>query len=153
MLAHSTLAGAVFPATRALAWNVRVGLGTDVAGGSHPGLLPQCVNAATMSRVLDDGVNAQRPADARGVSGSRIDIVAAFHLATKGGVDILDIPCGLLQPGRAFDAIIVDLGRPGSSLRVWHDLDDEARIFEKIVRLATPEEISSVWVAGRRVSD
>lgn len=60
--------------------------------------------------------------------------------------------CGLLEPGRQFDAFVVDVGRQQSSLRIWHEVDDDARIFEKIVRLASPSDITSVWVAGRQVN-
>lgn len=151
-LSNSYFANAVFPAARALAHGVRVGLGTDVAGGSHPGLLPQCAMAVTVSRMLDDGVDGTRAAAERGVPGSGIDTVAAFHLATLGGADVLGIPCGLIAVGRSFDAIVVDLDRPGGALRTWDGIDDERRIFEKIVRLAGPHDISAVWVAGRLVS-
>ena len=102
--------------------------------------------------MYEDGVDAALPADQRGVSGSRIDTVAAFHLATKGGADLLDAPLGLLETGRQFDAIVVDLDRKHSPLRAWDNLDTEERVFEKIVRLASPADISAVFVAGRRVT-
>ncbi|MEX0846604.1 MAG: amidohydrolase family protein [Ilumatobacteraceae bacterium] len=152
-LSNSYFANAVFPAARAMALGVRVGLGTDIAGGSHPGLLPQCAMAVTVSRLLDDGVDAATPAADRGVPGSRIDTVAAFHLATVGGAEVLGIPCGLIEVGRSFDAFVVDLdGDHRGALRVWDDIDDESRVFEKIVRLAGLSDISRVWVAGRVVS-
>jgi len=34
-------------------------------------------------------------------------------------------------------------------MREWDGIDDESRIFEKIVRLTGPEAITSVWVDGR----
>jgi guanine deaminase len=151
-LSNSYFANAVFPLARALARGVKVGLGTDIAGGFHPGLLPQCAHAVTASRMLEDGINADVAAADRGVQHSRINTVAAFHLATKGGADLLGIPCGLLEVGRQFDAFVVDVGRQQSSLRIWDELDDEARVFEKIVRLASPSDITRVWVAGRQVS-
>lgn len=150
-LSNSYFANAVFPVRRALTRGVKVGLGTDVAGGCHPGLLPQCVSAVTSSRMAHDGVDPARSASERGVADSAIDTVTAFHLATVGGADLLGIPCGLLAPGRAFDAFVVDLHRRSGALRVWDEIDDDARTFEKIVRLAGPADITSVWVAGRRV--
>ena len=151
-LSNSYFAGAVFPVRRARMLGVHVGIGSDVSGGAHPGLLPQCAMAVTVSRMLEDGVDAARDAADRGVADSRIDTVAAFHLATKGGADLLDAPLGLIEPGRSFDAIVVDLDRPLSPLRAWDGIDNEARIFEKIVRLASPADISRVFVAGRCVS-
>lgn len=151
-LSNAYFANAVFPARRALDAGVRLGLGTDVAGGAHPSLLGQCGDAVTASRLLEDGVDAGLPAGERGVPGSRITITEAFWMATAGGADLLGLDVGLLAPGRFFDAIAVDTARPGSALRVWPDVDDDARVFEKIVRLAGPAEIADVWVAGRRVA-
>lgn len=151
-LSNAYFANAVFGVRRALDRGALVGLGTDVAGGAHPGLLPQCALAVTVSRLQHDGVDPDRAAARRGVAGARIDIVTAFHLATAGGADVLGIPAGRLQVGCVFDALVVDLDRPGSALRAWDGVDDdEARRFEKLVRLAGAEEISTVWVAGRRV--
>ena len=151
-LSNSYFANAVFPVARALADGVRIGLGSDVAGGSQPGLLPQCQHAVTVSRMLDDGVDARIDATRRGVRGSRVDVAAALHLATAGGANVLGADVGVIAPGGWFDAIVVQLGRPGSPLRRWDDLDDEVRIAEKIVRLATPADIAQVWVAGHLVA-
>jgi guanine deaminase len=142
---------AVFPARRALGRGVPVGLGTDVAGGSSPAVLAQCGHAVSSSRQLENGVDPTIGPGRRGVDGSRIDIVAAFWMATRGGADLIGEPVGLLEGGRAFDAVAVTVGRPGSALRWWPDLDDDARRFEKVVRLAGPDDMISVWVQGRRV--
>lgn len=151
-LSNTYFANAVFPVRRAFDAGVNVGLGSDIAGGAAAGLLSQCAHAVSASRYLEDGVDpALAPAD-RGVSGSRISIVEAFHMATLGGAELLDLPVGLLAPGRSFDALAVQLRQPGSALQIWQDLDTPARVFEKVVRLAGPAEISDVWVAGRRVS-
>ncbi|NCW46350.1 MAG: hypothetical protein EBV77_12990 [Gemmatimonadaceae bacterium] len=130
---------------------VHVGLGSDVSGGAHPGLLPQCTHAVTASRYLEDGVDAALPADRRGVPGSRVDIVTAFHVATKGGADLLGINAGIIAPGNVFDAFVVDCNARTSGLDFWEGIDNDERLFEKIVRLAGPGDITSVWVSGRRV--
>ena len=151
-LSNSYFANAVFPLRRALARGVHVGLGSDVAGGAHPGLLAQCGHAVTVSRMLEDGVDPSHPADRRGVPGSRIDAVTAFHVATRGGADLLGIDAGLIAPGMSFDAFVVDCEQRPGGLDYWEGIDDEERLFEKIVRLAGPADITDVWVAGRRVS-
>jgi guanine deaminase len=107
--------------------------------------------AVTASRYLEDGVNPSEAAATRGTPDSRIDTVTAFWLATVGGAKALGIPAGLLEPGRVFDAFAVTLGRPTSPLREWPDVDDHTRMFEKIVRLAGPGDITQVWVNGRTV--
>ena len=152
-LSNSYFANAVFPVRRALARGVRVGLGTDVAGGAEPGVLSQCGMAVTVARMLEDGVDARVPPSSRGVPGARLDLVTAFHLATAGGADVLGLPVGRFQVGCQFDAFVVDTsGAAGSRVRQWGEVDDEARLFEKIVRLAGPSEIARVWVAGREVA-
>lgn len=151
-MSNSYFADAVFPFRRALSLGVHVGLGTDVAGGARPGLFSQCSDAVTVSRMLDDGVDRGRVRDARGVPESRVDIVTAFHAATAGGAALLGIDVGLFEVGRRFDAMVVDLERSTSGLRWWPEVDDEVRLFEKVVRLAGPDCISTVWVSGRQVA-
>ena len=151
-LSNSYFANAVFPLRRALARGVRVGLGSDVAGGPTFGLLPQCSHAVTVSRMLEDGVDPGRSASERGVPVSRIDTVTAFHVATAGGAELLGIPVGTFEVGRKFDAFSVDVETPGSALRYWDEVDSEDRLFEKIVRVAGSNEITHVWVDGRRVA-
>ncbi len=151
-LSNAYFANAVFPLRRALDLGVRVGLGTDIAGGAAPAVLSQCGMAVTASRMLEDGVDARLPAGSRGVPGSRVDTVTAFWLATLGGASAVGLPVGLLEPGRRFDAVVVDTTVDGSPLCRSDDLDDPARLLEKIVRLAGPSDITAVWVDGRRVS-
>ncbi|MFM2077905.1 MAG: guanine deaminase, partial [Actinomycetota bacterium] len=150
-LSNSYFANAVFPTRRIMRAGVKIGLGTDIAGGAEPGLLAQCALAVTSSRMLQDGVDQDRAPDDRGVADSRLDAVAAFHLGTAGGADVLGIPVGRLQAGCQFDAIVVDTASAASGLRLWDAVDDDGRAFEKIVRLARPADITAVWVAGRRV--
>ena len=150
-LSNAYFANAVFGVRRALAADLGVGLGSDIAGGARPGLLGVCQDAVTVSRMLEDGVDPALGADTRGVPESRIDTVTAFWLATAGGAAVLDLPVGLLEPGRRFDAIAVRTERPGGAIRLWESIDDDARVFEKVVRLATADDISHVWVDGASV--
>ena len=151
-LSNIYFANAVFPARRALDAGVHVGLGTDVAGGAEAGLLRQCGYAVSASRSLEEGVDPDLPPERRGVPGSRIDIVEAFRMATIGGADLLGMPLGLLEPGRRFDALVVDgNASPASQLRRW-DHDDNDRWFEKVVRLSTADDITHVWVDGSLVA-
>lgn len=148
---NAYFANAVFPVRTALARGVKVGLGTDVAGGAHPGLLPQCAMAVTSSRMLEDGVDHRRDAVVRGVPDSRIDTALALHLATAGGADVLGLPVGRFHVGQRFDAFVVDASASASGLRRWDGIDTEERLFEKMVRLADATDIVAVWVDGRLV--
>jgi guanine deaminase len=150
-LSNSYFANAVFPLRRAQAMGVNVGLGSDVAGGPLPGLLPQCGHAVTVSRMLEDGVDGSRDARERGVPDSRVDVIAAFHAATVGGAKMLGIPAGLIAPGNYFDAFVVKVSDSMSGMHMYDGVDDETRLFEKIVRLAGPADITRVWVGGKQV--
>ena len=80
-----------------------------------------------------------------------IDTTTAFWLATTGGGEAIGMPVGLLQPGYRFDAVAIDLDDPGGVIRRLDDLDDDHRMFEKMVRLAQPGDIREVWVEGTSV--
>ncbi|MEY2959961.1 MAG: guanine deaminase, partial [Actinomycetota bacterium] len=137
-LSNVYFANRPFSARAALDAGVPVGLGTDVAGGPSASLLAQCGHAVAASRRLaDDGDQA-----------ARIDAVTAFWMATLGGAELVGLPVGLLTPGRQFDALALRLDRLG----IDPDLDDDERMFEKMVRLAGRDDIAAVWVAGRRVA-
>ena len=156
-IAHCPLSNAYFadgalPVRRLLDRGVAIGLGTDVAGGASPSLLAQCQHAVTTSRVLEDGTDVRRPPTERGVPGSRSDIVTAFWMATVGGAEAIGLPVGLIEPGRRFDAFVVDTAAEHGSIRVWPGLDDPRLVFEKIVRLVGSGDITSTWVDGRLVS-
>jgi guanine deaminase len=151
-LSNAYFADGVFPTRRMLDRGVRVGLGTDVAGGASAGVLGQCQQAVTMSRMLEAGVDVSRPTTERGVPDSRIDIVTAFWMATLGGAAALDLPVGLLEVGRRFDAFVVDTSPSASGMHIWSDLYGPEQTFEKIVRLAGPSQITSTWVNGRRAT-
>ena len=144
-LSNAYFANAVFAARSALDAGMRVGLGTDVAGGPSASLLGQCAHAVTASRLLEDGVDPLGAAQRRP---ARIDVVAAFHMATAGGAELLGLPVGLLEPGRQFDAVAIDLTAAGVGEL---DRPEPARVFEKIVRLADSAAIERVWVDGRLV--
>ncbi len=151
-LSNAYFANAVFPVRRNLEAGVRLGLGTDIAGGASPAVLGQCGHAVTMSRLLEDGVDVDRPSVGRGRPDSRIDIATAFWMATVGGAELLGLPLGLVAPGRRFDAVA--LGTRGSSgFALWDDLDDDwNRRFEKLVRASGPGDVRRVWVDGDEVT-
>ena len=149
-LSNVYFSNAVFPLRKALAKGVRVGLGTDIAGGPSASLLDNARFAVTASRMLEEGVDPAQTPDIRSRPGARIDFRTALHLATAGGADVLDLPVGRFESGRRFDAILVDPGVPGSTLHVYDGLDTPAEIVEKIVMTATRPNITDVWVDGRR---
>ncbi len=150
-LSNVYFANAVFPMRRAFANGIHVGLGTDVSGGPSPSVFNAAANAVAVSRVLEDGVDGGSGASDRGVAGSRISFAEAFWLATTGGGAALGLPIGLLEPGYQFDAISVATDRAGANLSVWPELDSTPDVLQKIINNCASDDITSVWVGGRKV--
>lgn len=150
-ISNAYFANAVLPVPELLAAGARVGLGTDIGAGVRPGVLQQCHEAVTMSRMRRDGVHAGLSAATRCEPDAAIDTVTAFWLATAGGAEALGLPVGVLEPGRRFDAVAIDLDHRHGVIRRHGELDDDERLFEKVVRLAQTSDIRQVWVDGRSV--
>jgi guanine deaminase len=149
-LSNIYFANSVFPLRAALERQVRVGLGTDISGGPSASMFNACLTTMQSSRMLEEGVDPDLPAERRGRPGSRVSLVTAFHLATAGGADVLDLPVGRLQPGCRFDLITVDATRAEGGIRLF-DAVENAAVFEKIVHGATRANIASVWVDGHQL--
>ena len=147
-LSNVYFSNAVFPLRRALDKGLRVGLGTDIAGGPSASLIESCRSAVSSSRLLEDGVDPSLSAGERGVEESRIDFRQAFYLATAGGGDVLDLPIGQFKPGYQFDAVLINTENPSSPIFI-EDADDalDDRL-QKIVMTATRANIEKTWVAG-----
>ena len=148
-LSNAYFANAVFPLRRHLDAGVRIGLGTDIAGGPEPSMFRQCAHAVAASRMLEDGTEVGRAASDRGVPASRVDLLTAFWTATVGGAELLGIPAGVLAPGKVFDAVALRLH--GAAAQADAADGNWERVFERVVAGASPRTIDSVWVAGREV--
>jgi guanine deaminase len=142
---------AIFPLKRALEKSLRVGLGTDISGGPSASIFETCRFSIHMSRTLEEGTDASLPADERGIENSRINFREAFHLATAGGADALDLPVGRFEAGYQFDAILVAPDAPASPIFIDDELDTLDDQLQKIIYSATRANILSTWVSGRNV--
>ena len=146
---NAYFADAVFPLRAALRKGLHVGLGTDISGGPGASLFDASRTAILASRMLESGVDAGAARGARGgVAAARIDFRAAFHLATAGGGEALDLPIGLFAPGYRFDAIRIDAEATAGGIRLW-DFDRGEQTLQKIIYGATRANVAGVWVDGR----
>ncbi len=143
-------ANSVFPLRHALEKGVHVGLGTDISGGPIASIWEAARGAVQASRMLEDGVDPGRPPDERGRPNSRIDMATAFHLATAGGGEALDLPVGTFAVGQKFDATLIDPATASGTVRLFGESDPIA-ILEKILYTASRPNIRSVWVDGLRI--
>lgn len=159
-LSNAYFAGAVFPLREALAKGLRVGLGTDIAGGPSSSMLEGMRAAVMASRMLGTGTDPALPPDRRGRPGAApVDIAEAFHLATAGGGAALGLPVGTFAAGQHFDAVAIDTGAPNGTIRMFDGRDDDRLghagpedVLPTILYTASRANIAAVWVGGRHVA-
>ena len=147
-LSNFFFSDAVFPLRRALEKGLRVGMGTDISGGPSASILDTCRSSIFASRLLENGVDPEKPASTRGTPKSRTDFREAFYLATAGGADVLDLPVGRFETGCHFDAILVDPQAEVAPIYIDEELDKPDDVAQKLVMLATRSNFSTVWVDG-----
>jgi guanine deaminase len=99
------------------------------------------------SRMLAEGTDPDLPSDERGRPSSAVDLVTAFHLATAGGGEALDLPIGILAPGYRFDALAIDTTAKSGAIRLFGETDPAAN-FQKLIYGTTRANIAHVWVDG-----
>lgn len=151
-LSNAYFANAVFPLRAALAKGLRVGLGTDVSAGPSLSMFDAARMAVVASRMLEEGVDPARESAVRGQPQSRIDWMTAFHLATAGGADALDLPVGRFEAGCRFDALVIDTQAPWGNLRLFDEIDGPLEVLQKILHGATRADIRAVHVDGRMIA-
>ena len=95
---NMNIASGIAPVRRYLEAGIRVGLGTDVAGGTSESMFRAVTDAIQMSkmywRYIDSGA---RP----------LTFPESFYLATKGGGSFFG-KAGSFEEGYAFDALVLD---------------------------------------------
>jgi len=149
-LSNIYFANAVFPLRRALEKGLHVGLGTDVSGGPSSSIFEACRTTVQASRLLETGVDPDVPRETRGHPGATIDMKTAFHLATAGGGEALELPVGIFRPGYQFDAIVVDPHAAQGTIRLFGAQAVER--IEQILYGANRTNIVSTFVSGELVS-
>nr|WP_304214798.1 guanine deaminase [Fredinandcohnia onubensis] len=152
-ISNAYFANSVIPIVRFQSKGVDIGLGSDISGGFSPSLFDNVKQAVISSRMLEDGVNADLPANERGVSNSRITLNEAFYFATAGGGESLSLPIGRLAENYAWDVQSIDTKVETAKLPLYAEEEKLHDIFQKIIYLARPENIRQVWIQGEQVWD
>lgn len=134
---------------KALDAGVFVGLGTDVSGGYAPSILSTVrdalSNASAVRTTCDFADEKER--ERAGLSWQE-----AFFLATLGGAEALalDSTVGNFIPGKAFDALVVDVNAPSSKIDTF-GVETSTNLFEKFIYIGDDRNIEHVFVQGKRV--
>lgn len=130
------LSSGIAPVRTMMEEGVRVGLGTDIAGGASLSIFRSMTDAIQVSkmywRYLDQN---KKPLSAP----------EAFYLGTKGGGSFFG-KVGSFEEEYEFDAVVLD----DSSIRTTLDLNMEQRM-ERVMYLSGDGEIKAKYVNGRRI--
>jgi len=130
------LASGIAPVREFLDNDLRVGLGSDVAGGSSESMFCAVADTVKVSklywRLVDE---TKKP----------LTFAEAFYLATKGGGSFFG-KVGSFEPGYELDALVLD----DSGLRAVSPFTVSQRL-ERICYLHEKVRILEKYIAGRRV--
>ncbi len=130
------LGSGLFDRERMVTHGVRVGIATDIGGGT----------SMSMLRTLDEGYKVLQ------LRGQRLDPLASFYMATRGNAEALGLAdtIGSIAPGRAADLIVLDAGAT-PTMRMRHAT--MTTLAEELFLLQTmgdDRSIAEVYVAGAR---
>ncbi|XP_006627040.3 guanine deaminase [Lepisosteus oculatus] len=137
-----SLCSGMLDVRRVLKHNVKLGLGTDVAGGYSPSMLDAIRRALDTSKAL----KIQNPGY------ETVSYKEFFRLSTLGGSQALslDDTIGNFEVGKDFDAVLISPSVPDSPFDVFES-DTTENILEKFLNLGDDRNIVEVYVAGNRV--
>lgn len=153
-LSNFFVSDAFFRVNHSKKQGLKVGLGTDVAGGYSPSMLDSMRSCVINSRALrTHKITMQRMGVWSG--NAEEDVLTfkeAFWLATQGGAEVLGLEdmLGSFEVGKEFDAVLVETAATGGPFDVF-DVDSLSERFEKFINLGDDRNISEVYVQGRCV--
>ena len=135
---NTNLASGIAPARLFLDAGIPLGLGSDVAGGSHSSIFRAMADAIQVSKL-------RRPL--LGVCDKPLSLEEAFYLGTAGGGAFFPA-CGLgkagsFEAGNEFDALVID----DSELAAPFELSIRDRL-ERVVYLSGDRHIIAKYVKG-----
>ncbi|KAL5482533.1 hypothetical protein ACEPAI_9127 [Sanghuangporus weigelae] len=172
-IAHCPLSNAYFsskpfPLREALRERVKVGLGTDVAGGYSADIMNAMRSAVTVSRMRE-GERRERRLEIENGKGTgdeeeqdvSINWKESLYLATRGGANTLGLPegAGSFQVGAPFDAQLINLydettGTGVGPLDFFDPPSEEHPITEEMLEkwwcIGDTRNRSGLWVQDRQ---
>jgi len=155
-VAHCPLSNAYFSERpfrlrEALDMGVKVGLGTDIAGGYTVDIMSAMRQAVITSRMRE-GARLEAKQEGNSLS---LDWKESLYLATKGGAEALGLPTGLFVVGTPFDAQQIELLDLSGQGRGEMDFFDEVKMTEDTIEkwwcLGDSRNRTGVWVQGKQI--
>ncbi|XP_061584911.1 guanine deaminase [Cololabis saira] len=137
-----SLCSGILDVRNVLNHKVKLGLGTDVAGGYSSSMLDAVRRTLDASKVL----TIQNPEH------NTLTFEEVFRLATLGGSQALslDEQTGNFEVGKDFDALRVNMAAPGGPIDLIQ-YEETKILLEKFLNLGDDRNIVEVFVAGRKV--
>ena len=133
---NSDLASGIAPVRQYLNKGIKVGLGSDVAGGHSYSIFEEMKEAIQVSklrwRLVDQSLEP-------------LTVQEAFYLGTKGGGEFFG-KVGSLEDGYRFDAVIMD----DSTIKYPRKLTTEERM-ERLIYLAEKAHVHAKYIDGVKV--
>lgn len=120
---------------------MKVGIGTDSAGGVSLNMLRMTYEAMMVSKVRWAYVERKSPTDKK----RALTLANAMYLATKGGGSLWG-KAGSFEPGYYFDAVVLD----DSRIKDFIPRSPYERL-ERLVSQSDDREIAAKYVNGRPV--
>ncbi|KAI9142834.1 hypothetical protein BKA69DRAFT_1123619 [Paraphysoderma sedebokerense] len=130
---------------------VKVGLGTDVSGGFSVSNHARCHAHGILSSKLVNIISDAGSPDNKRIT--PLTVAEVFHLATVGSAEVMGLSdtIGNFEPGKEFDALLIDTNVPDSPFDLFPH-DDTFSTFEKFVFNGDDRNIVKVYVKGKVVS-
>ncbi|XP_019410905.1 PREDICTED: guanine deaminase [Crocodylus porosus] len=127
---------------KVLKHKVKLGLGTDVAGGYSASML----DAIRKTMIMSNGLKINK------INEEGLTIKEVFQLATLGGSQALGLDnlIGNFEVGKEFDALLVNSKASDSPFDLFA-ADTFEDSFQKFLYLGDDRNISEVYVAGKQV--
>ncbi|XP_071586262.1 guanine deaminase [Heliangelus exortis] len=137
-----SLSSGVLNVQKVLKHHVKLGLGTDVAGGYSASMLDAIRKTMIAANTLQ--INK--------VNETGLTIAEAFQLATLGGSQVLglDDVIGNFEVGKEFDALLINTKASDSPFDMF-STDKFEDTLQKFLYLGDDRNISEVYVAGKQV--
>lgn len=134
---------------RFMAKGVKVGLGTDVAGGFAPSI----IDAIRSSFFASKAIKALERDQHGNKDYDYLQPAELIYLATLGGAQVLGLQdtIGSFVPGKAFDALWIDPAASQGTVDLMGQ-ESQDQIIEKFLFTGSDRNILHVFVKGRRVS-
>lgn len=118
--------------------DIKVGLGTDVAGGYSPSIL--------------EALRASRTASVARNTETSLIVAELFYLATVGGARVMELDdmIGNFEVGKEFDAILVNTQVENTPIDIF-DHDSVETQFEKYLFVGDDRNNEKIYVQGKEV--